>query len=53
VLKFLGIVLIMLAIVAVNYIDMNKEGIKQKKYIWFVLASACIYGVVANIDKIV
>lgn len=53
VLKFLGVFLIMSAIVAVNYVDLNEEGIKQKKYIWFILASACIYGVVANIEKIV
>lgn len=50
--KFLGIAFIMFSIIALNYVDIHREVI-QKKYIWFILASACIYGVVANVEKIV
>lgn len=50
--KFLGIWLIMWSIIAINYIDIHRQS-SARKYILFVLASACIYGIVANVEKVV
>lgn len=49
--KVLWVLLIMWAIIAINY--QNNINISDKKFILFVLGSAVIYGIVANVEKIV